>query len=155
MPLLRAIAARCNRSEPEPPPSIAPAVASAPPPPTLRSKPGVASSQAAGHSSTGSNRTVAATSSRTATNLPARLLALTLRDRQVVAHRVAGHSSKVVAYALGVSPGRLRRASIGDAQTRRAQLLHRIRPRIAEASARPVPTRSTPPMRADGVICLN
>jgi DNA-binding NarL/FixJ family response regulator len=54
--------------------------------------------------------------------MPARVLALTLRERQVVAHRVAGHSSKVAAYALGVSPaavsGALRSAML---KTRRAQ----------------------------------
>jgi DNA-binding CsgD family transcriptional regulator len=72
--------------------------------------------------------------------VPARLLALTLRERQVVAHRVAGHSSKVAAYALGVSPaavsGALRSAMLKLGVRSVPQLLHRIGPRIAEASAR-------------------
>jgi len=34
---------------------------------------------------------------------PARMLALTLRERQVVGHVLLGHSSKLVAYTLGVS----------------------------------------------------
>ncbi len=36
--------------------------------------------------------------------VPAQVLALTLRERQVVGHLLLGHPSKVVAYSLGVSP---------------------------------------------------
>ena len=36
--------------------------------------------------------------------VPARLLALTLRQRQVIGHVLLGHSSKLTGYALGISP---------------------------------------------------
>jgi DNA-binding CsgD family transcriptional regulator len=36
--------------------------------------------------------------------VPARMLSLTLRERQVAGHVLLGHSSKLTAYALGVSP---------------------------------------------------
>ncbi len=36
--------------------------------------------------------------------VPARLLALTLRQRQVISHVLLGHSSKLTGYALGISP---------------------------------------------------
>ena len=70
---------------------------------------------------------------------PARMLALTLRERQVVAHRLAGHSSKVAAYALGVSPaavsGALRSAMLKLGVRSVPQLVHRMGSRIVEASA--------------------
>jgi DNA-binding CsgD family transcriptional regulator len=72
--------------------------------------------------------------------VPARVLALTLRERQVVAHRVAGHSSKVAAYALGVSPaavsGALRSAMLKLGVRNVSQLVHRMDPRATEAAAR-------------------
>lgn len=36
--------------------------------------------------------------------VPARMLSLTLRERQVVGHLLLGHSSKLTAYALGITP---------------------------------------------------
>jgi DNA-binding CsgD family transcriptional regulator len=36
--------------------------------------------------------------------VPAKMLSLTLRERQVAAHVLAGHTSKVTGYALGISP---------------------------------------------------
>jgi DNA-binding CsgD family transcriptional regulator len=67
--------------------------------------------------------------------LPRRVLALTLRERQVVAHRVAGHASKVAAYALGISPatvsGALRSAMLKLGVRNVQQLLHKMDPREA------------------------
>jgi DNA-binding CsgD family transcriptional regulator len=59
--------------------------------------------------------------------VPARTLALTLRERQVVGHILLGHSSKLTAYALGVSPsavsGVLRAATQKLGVRSKAQLL--------------------------------
>ncbi|MGO8999648.1 MAG: LuxR C-terminal-related transcriptional regulator [Polyangiaceae bacterium] len=60
----------------------------------------------------------------------ARVLALTPRERQVVSHLLLGHTSKVTAYTLGISPSAVSAALKSAMQKLRArssaQLLHRL-----------------------------
>jgi DNA-binding CsgD family transcriptional regulator len=75
--------------------------------------------------------------------VPAKVLALTLRERQVVAHRVVGHASKVIAYALGISAAAvsaaLRSAMLKLGARNVQQLLTRLDRRVVNAAARDRP----------------
>jgi DNA-binding CsgD family transcriptional regulator len=78
--------------------------------------------------------------------VPARLLSLTLRERQAVGRLLAGHSSKVAAYALGVSPSAISaalRSAMQKLNVRSpAQLLHRLGTAVVETAAADTKTRT-------------